>query len=128
MGQVGKGSTATDTFNIKNNGKFDHTGWSDDLEWSADSPSWISVSPSSGKLEGQESQKVTVSVDTSDMSLGAYSGDIEISSNAGSKTIELIIIVPRAKTSQLPFYQLFTMLQEKFPLFYRLFRNLQVFQ
>ncbi|MCK4365078.1 MAG: S8 family serine peptidase [Thermoplasmatales archaeon] len=129
MGQVEKGSTATDTFNIKNNGKFDHTGWSDnDLEWSADSPSWISVSPSSGQLEGQESQKVTVSVDTSDMPLGAYSGEIEISSNAGSATINLVIVVPRVKTSQLPFYQLFTMLQEKFPLFYRFFRNLQVFQ
>lgn len=129
FGQVGKGATVTDTFNIKNNGKFDSTGWSDNqLDWSIDSPSWIDVSPTSGQLEGQESKKITVTVDTSNMPLGAHDGTIEISSNAGTATIGVIIVVPRTKTSQLPYYQLFTLLQEKFPMLYRLFRNPHMLQ
>lgn len=78
------------SFTVKNRGE-------GTLDWAAsENPprSWISsITPASGSLSSMESVEVTVQVTRQGLTDGFYTGLIEISSNAGSKNMEVEMIV-----------------------------------
>jgi len=66
------------------------------LNWSAsESIPWVvSLSPASGSLGTGKTQSVTVTVDRQGLSPGNYTGSISLSSNGGSKEVEVKMDVP----------------------------------
>jgi PKD repeat protein len=57
----------------------------DTLTWSlSDTDAWLTYNPSSGSSTG-ETDTINVSIDTTGLSHGSYSGDISISSNGGNE-------------------------------------------
>ncbi len=67
------------------------------LDWSTStSNSWISISPSDGKLNSSNStNNISVTVDRNGLSPNSYNGNLEISSNGGSKTIFVSMNIPQ---------------------------------
>ena len=86
FGTIQEGQTYQTTFDIWNCG----TGT---LDWSlSDSYSWLTYSPTSGSSTG-EHDTVTVTIDTTGLSPGSYSGSISISSNGGSGTFTVTFTI-----------------------------------
>lgn len=87
FGTVTPGYTGSKIFEIWNSG----TGT---LSYSfTETSSWITgVSPSSGTSTG-ERDRITVSIDTTGMSDGAYSAPVSISSNGGSGSVKIYVTV-----------------------------------
>jgi len=87
FGNVQEGKIYQTTFEIWNSG----TGT---LTWSlTDSYSWLTYSPTSGSSTG-EHDTVTVTIDTTGLSPGSYSGSISISSNGGDGTFTVTFTIP----------------------------------
>ena len=67
------------------------------LDWQAASlpeQTWItSCSPSTGSLDADETQQISVTVDRNVVADGDYQGTIEVSSNGGAATVEVKMVV-----------------------------------
>ncbi|MBI5092651.1 MAG: VWA domain-containing protein [Candidatus Hydrogenedentes bacterium] len=77
------------TFTIRNTG----TG---SLDWNIDPaefPSWLAMAPVAGSLTTQ-TDTVTVTVDRTDLAVGAYKQDVPVTSNGGNAIIEVSMVVP----------------------------------
>lgn len=86
FGEVYKGFKGSTTFEIKNNG----TGT---LKFSlTTSSSWIAVSPTEGKLTEDESITVTVTIDTTDLDEGNYTGYVYIRTDTEDKGVFVIYV------------------------------------
>ncbi len=87
FGEMYEGESDHCSFNIWNSG-------AGSLSWSvSESVDWITdVSPASGDSTG-ESDEVTVTVDTTKLEVGSYSGFVSISSNVGNGNFEVILEV-----------------------------------
>ena len=118
FGTVTEGDIVSADFTIKNNAKEDDPfNPPQGLNWNIGStPSWMSVSPKSGSLDPQETKKVTVEVDTQGMEHKTWSGTIQVTSNGGSKNVQVSLRVPRYKSQYLLFNNLFEILEARFPL------------
>ncbi len=82
FGIVEEGQTYNTSFDIWNSGV-------DTLDWSlSDSESWLSYLPISGSSTG-ESDTIVVTIDTTGLSTGLYSGDIVITTNGGNDTFSV---------------------------------------
>ena len=107
--EVNKGDAPKKDIEIINTAPKDPFDFADNLDWSASADKgWISLSKKSGSLSGLKSDKVTVSIDTSDMANGnTYTGNIKVSSNDKDKTIKVTVTVskPRAVYNSF-FYEL----------------------
>lgn len=78
--------TSSASFTIRNNGD-------GVLEWSietAQNEEWLSIDTASGSGD----RVVTVTVDKSILKAGTHTLSIDVSSNGGNKTIEIIVTVP----------------------------------
>ena len=114
--------TYTKTLTIKNEADIDHSGWADQLSWTAsDNKNWISLSKTSGSLDGGQADSITVTVNANDLARGeTHSGTISISSNGGSKTVSVSISISTAKPKN-TFITLRQIL-EQFPFFSSIFK------
>ncbi|RZN36773.1 MAG: hypothetical protein EF813_06340 [Methanosarcinales archaeon] len=84
--RTGNTQTQTFTFEITNSG-------AGTLDWNVTSDqAWIAVSPASGSDAGT----VKVTADTTGLSGGAHSGTVTVSSNGGTKTVAVSVIVQLA--------------------------------
>ena len=93
LGQKEKG-TYTATLKVLNTATRDPLGWAEKLTWTAiDDQSWITLSKTSGSVAGGSSDSITVTVKGDDLSKGTHTGEITINSNAGSKTVDVEIII-----------------------------------
>ena len=82
----GEANPANQTLNIWNSG--DGT-----LDWSvSDDADWLSLNPASGNSTGEQ-DAVTLSVDTSGMSIGVYNATVSISASGVSNTPLVIVIL-----------------------------------
>jgi len=89
--------STTKTITISNSG----TG---ELTWSiAPTEAWLSITPMSGSVT-TGSSPATVTIDKTGMSYGNHSATITITSNANSKTIEALVIIPDPNGLQLTAY------------------------
>jgi hypothetical protein len=88
FGTVAKDQTRTWDFDVRNCG-------SGTLTWSvSDDKNWISVYPTSGSTT-TERDTATVTISTSGLSPGTYTGQITINSNGGEKTGTITVVVPK---------------------------------
>ncbi|HPS91355.1 MAG TPA: hypothetical protein PKV33_04290 [Methanothrix sp.] len=65
------------TFSIANNG-------GEELNWHINSDPWITVNPSSGNLEAGSSKEIIVGIDTRELSMSDYNGNLAIESSGGN--------------------------------------------
>lgn len=66
-----------------------------EISWQSTStqPSWLLLSPTSGILTNEEPAAVTIAIDRSNLALGAYSGNILFTSNAGKAALSVQMYV-----------------------------------
>lgn len=75
---------------------------SGELNWSLDiADDWVSATPTSGTITTSD-QNVAVSVSRDGLDVGTYSGTIQISSNGGSHSINMLMVIPPAVISVTP--------------------------
>lgn len=66
------------------------------LDWSMDStslPAWLSLDSSSGTVQAGNSQTINLTADTSSLSTGSYSATLNFTSNGGSASVSVTIVV-----------------------------------
>ena len=99
FGEAESGSNPKKSIEIINAALEDPFEFADDLQWSASSDkNWISLSKKSGSLSGSKSEKITVTLDTSDMSRGnTYTGNIKITSNDKDETIKVTVSISKSR-------------------------------
>jgi len=113
----------SDSFTIKNLADFDENGWQK-LEWTAtDDKDWISLDKTSGSLNGQASDVVTVTADASDLSKGTHTGTISVSSNGGSEEVEVEITI-KGKGKSVNRLPLWNLIKDISPIFRNLLLKL----
>jgi len=97
FGEVKKGDSPSKSFTIENLADFDENQWQK-LDWEAtDDKSWISLSKTSGSLNGGQSNTVTVTINTNSLEKGEdYSGTIDIDSNDDSDSIDVSIRIKKS--------------------------------
>lgn len=123
---ISKGTTDTQKFKITNTATFDDNNWADKLTWSAtDNKDWITISPTSGLLAGKQSDDVTVTVNTDDLSRNQdYIGQITITSNDKTKYITVKLFVSKTRVRQFTLFdQLLEFIMQKFPIFHKIIYN-----
>ena len=82
--------STTNIFTIGNTG-------GDTLTWElSKSADWLTLSPTSG-LQTTKTQSITAVVDRSGLSPGSYSDQISVSSNGGSATLDVTVVVDEAE-------------------------------
>lgn len=108
------GSNPSETIEIKNDANY-HI-WADSLQWTISSDkSWISFDKTSGNIPGSQSDDVIVSIDSDGMIRGKeYSGTITIDSNDETKTVDITVIIKKAR-SRNNYSSLFDLIEENFP-------------
>ena len=121
FGRVMEGEVLSRDFKISNTAnENDPFNPPQKLNWNiANSPSWMSVTPTSGSLNPSEEKSVTVEIDTEGMQYKVWSGVIEITSNGGNKDVVVTFQVPRAKSKFYLLDNLFNLLKFKFPMIYK---------
>ena len=112
---VGQGTGDFDDENLGNNGLppslVDDVGLPGNWLLRADAgdgtggnfPDWIAVSPSEGTLAPGESEDLIVTYDASDLDLGTYTGDIEITSNDPATPVDVTPVTLEVGTAPYPF-------------------------
>jgi len=126
--EVNKGDTAKKDLEIINTAPKDPFGFADNLEWSASvDKDWITLSKRSGSLSGSKSEKITVTIDTSNMAKGSTNiGNIKITSNDKDKTIKVSVSIKKARASYNNIiYELLKNNQPLFSIFKSMLKNLR---
>ncbi len=105
FGEVNQGENPSKTFSIENLANFDENEWQK-LDWTAsDNKNWISLSKTSGSLNGGQSDIVAVTLDTDQLQKGNdYSGTITVDSNDETKTISVSVTIKKSSSIENPFY------------------------
>lgn len=114
FGEVKQDENPSKTFSVENLADFDENGWQK-LDWSAsDNKNWISLSKTSGSLNGGESDTVTVTLDTEQLQKGYdYSGTITVDSNDETKTIGVSVSIKKSSSIENPFYNMIYQIYER---------------
>ncbi len=91
------------TFQIKNIAPRDPIGWAENLKWSATvDKNWIILNQKTGSLPSNTFHTITVTINaTSIQGEGTHHGLITISSNDKQKTINVTVIIDRARTKNI---------------------------
>ena len=100
FGEVDKGVTATKEIEIFNTVPIDPLGLADDLHWTAnDDKDWISLSKTSGSLDGGHSDKITVTIKTDSLNRGSTNtGYINVDSNDRDVRVELSVKISKPRS------------------------------
>ncbi len=103
FGEVKQDENPSKTFSVENLADFDENGWQK-LDWSAsDNKNWISLSKTSGSLNGGQSDTVTVTLDTEQLQKGNdYSGTITVDSNDETKNIGVSVSIKKSSSIENP--------------------------
>jgi hypothetical protein len=99
FGAMPQGATDSTVFDVWNEGQ-------DVLHYETSSPdSWISVVPTSGTCEGTEVDHIQVTVDTTGLTFGPYTGEVIITSDGGDEVFTVYVDVDAQGTEVLDIEQ-----------------------